>query len=221
MWYSEEKKRQAGDIPMSYRREDSNAEQAFARFLDKYFYPRYFDYAERMYGRGPQLSGIDVVAQKDGISYNIDEKAQLHYINKDLPTFAFELSSTRMSNGAVNQGWLLNGTLLTDKYLLLWPFARTNSFMGIQEEDFCAARFSLVDRAKLIHFLCQNGFSPDALEKDVARIRQEDMAGRVYSDNPDIYYYRSTQLDEGPINLVIKRKLIDSIADGSGYIQRP
>lgn len=63
----------------------------------------------RVHDEQGQRSGIDVeFTGADGRVYYVDEKAQLHYLNQNLPTFAFELLSfqkgywypyTRILNG--------------------------------------------------------------------------------------------------------------------------
>jgi hypothetical protein len=86
----------------SRRTEDMSAESELARFLDENFYDHFpnadaFDSIERIYNKNLQLSGIDVVFNaKDGRTFRIDEKAQLYYLNKDLPTFRSKSSSFGM-----------------------------------------------------------------------------------------------------------------------------
>lgn len=47
-----------------------------------------------MHDEQGQRSGTDVeFTGADGRVYYVDEKAQLHYLNQNLPTFAFELLS--------------------------------------------------------------------------------------------------------------------------------
>ena len=77
----------------SRRRADMAAEEQLAVFLDRYLYARFPDAAagteiRRIADRGEQLEGTDVrFIRRDGRVRNIDEKAQLYYLNRDLPTY--------------------------------------------------------------------------------------------------------------------------------------
>ena len=72
---------------------DLTAEKEVSKFLDKYFYRTVMvkDF-HRYTSKDEQLKGKDVkftfAKFKEII---VDEKSQGHYVNKDLPTFAFEI----------------------------------------------------------------------------------------------------------------------------------
>lgn len=82
----------------SLRKSDSIAEQALGAFLDEHFYETLhkrdagFEY-ERVHDRKRQLKGMDVIVNYHGNRIVIDEKSALHWINRNLRTFSFELSS--------------------------------------------------------------------------------------------------------------------------------
>ena len=81
---------------VSRRAADMNAESELAEFLDENLYSQLlgegkFLSIERMAEKKQQLQGIDVTAKTQNSVFYIDEKAQLYYINKNIPTFAFEL----------------------------------------------------------------------------------------------------------------------------------
>ena len=120
----------------SRRGQDMSAEAELARFIDEFLYARFpngdaFKAIIRVCDKEQQLQGIDVIfTALDGREFVVDEKAQLYYINKDLPTFAFEISFLR--EGWPTTGWLCNETLKTDLYLLIWPFATQDEAMGIR-----------------------------------------------------------------------------------------
>ena len=78
----------------SRKRTDMAAEAELAAFLDLYLYQPllqegHFISIKRQQDRNQQLLGIDVEAETKNRKYRIDEKAQLYYINKDLPTFQY------------------------------------------------------------------------------------------------------------------------------------
>jgi hypothetical protein len=68
-------------------------EKEIAHFLDEFFYPKIASFTKRYSSKEDQLIGKDILIEttKTG-RVIVDEKAATHYINKDIPTFAFELS---------------------------------------------------------------------------------------------------------------------------------
>lgn len=92
---------------VSRRAADMNAESELAEFLDENLYSQLlgegkFLSIERMAEKEQQLQGIDVTAKTQNSVFYIDEKAQLYYINKNIPTFAFELQF--LKGGRVIEG---------------------------------------------------------------------------------------------------------------------
>ena len=88
-------------------------------FFEKFFYTR--DEVKDFYRyklKDEQFMGMDVRFSfgelKDIV---VDEKAQLYYVNKDLPTFAFEVEY--MLNGELKHGWLIDKGKMTKYYLLI------------------------------------------------------------------------------------------------------
>ena len=78
---------------MSYRKRDSKVEKEISSFLDTYFYPKIVNNFNRYSSKEDQLSGKDVSFSYMRLSkLVVDEKAATHYINKNIRTFAFELS---------------------------------------------------------------------------------------------------------------------------------
>lgn len=75
--------------------EDKRKEELFAKWLDKYYYSTKIPPSKkitRIYDEKLQKVGIDVIVESGrGNIFYIDEKATLHYINKNIPTFAFEI----------------------------------------------------------------------------------------------------------------------------------
>ena len=94
----------------SRRTEDMSAEGQLGIFLDRYLYSRLEEAGRirsfrRVRDRSGQLRGTDVIlTAPEGGALRLDEKAQLYYLNRDLPTFAFELSF--LLQGKEVPGWL-------------------------------------------------------------------------------------------------------------------
>ena len=77
---------------MTLRKQDSHAENAVAQFLDQFFYQKYVRNQIRYSDLETQLKGVDVTFDfEEQIQLLVDEKAAAHFVNKNIPTFAFEL----------------------------------------------------------------------------------------------------------------------------------
>ena len=198
-----------------------------AEYLDRYLYPRLVQSgaitaARRITDRQRQLQGIDVeVRLPDGSSCAVDEKAQLYYLNKALPTFAFEVQFLRQ--GQALPGWLCDRTLVTDRYLLIWPSAETDDPNGIIWQQFIAAECMLISRARLCGYLAQQGLTASGLFGAAGQLRQQGTVGKVpIGQLKGIYLHASDprHYAEAPINLVIGRSHLERLASAH-YLVTP
>ena len=85
---------------------DLEKEQSLQNLLDLYYRKHLLHYDfERISDLKEQIAGVDLVFtdKVSGEPFYIDEKAQLDYINEELPTFAFELSYHK--NSEPKKGW--------------------------------------------------------------------------------------------------------------------
>lgn len=205
---------------MSYRDADTRAERELAAFLDeRQLYTRYLGYQsiQRVTDPELQLAGADVVAMGQDRAHYIDEKAQLHYLARPLPTFAFELEFLRY--GSPVTGWALRPDLMTDKYLLLWPQANIADFRLVERGDFTQVGYLLLDRLQLWLHLVRLGLTPQVLRERAAQIRTSGQGGRHPTGIDGITLHFSTQLSEQPINLVIRRPILEGLADRFGTVE--
>lgn len=196
---------------MSYRQRDSSVEKEIGKFLDRYFYPKISKEFRRFENKEDQLAGIDVqftLPEKESII--VDEKAATHYINKDIPTFAFELSF-KLSNGKDIQGWLLDTSKKTEYYLLMW--IKASKTWDLVSDDIKEVKAILIDRYKLIKYLESEGYNSEKLERAVTKIRKNKLDGALgKNSNSSIYFYSTLRLSEEPINVIIKRKKLEELA---------
>lgn len=203
---------------MSQREIDMHAEQALAKFLDVHLYRELlnegnFTSFQRITSIAQQKQGIDVIAKTDTSVAYIDEKAQLHYINKTLPTFAFELEF--LLNGQAIEGWFLNDRLKTTHYLLLWPNARTTDIAKITSIDFTQVEGMMISKEKIKRYLDSIEINTSFLKKATNLLRQRNHTGpqETAYDGIKFFVSPSTTYSENPVNIVISKKILLEVAD--------
>ena len=128
----------------SFRKSDSEAEIEVGKFLDNQFYFKYVKNFQRRITYEEQMLGIDVSFDlEDEVNLLVDEKAMVHYVNKSLPTFAFEVSF-KLATGKEVEGWLLDKSKLTQYYIIVWIWATKDK--GFKEKDITKIELILVKR---------------------------------------------------------------------------
>lgn len=205
------------------REKDMSLEKEIASFLDKYLYSKTNFMVRRAENIEDQLKGIDVVLKPEDGSTEliVDEKAQGHYINANLPTFAFEIDFKR-KDGAITEGWLFDEKKTTTHYLLIWIFASNPKDVRVETID--RLRCILIDRKKIQEFLAESGLGKSVIIEKAKSIRKEGVAGRLFDSallkqplmpgqSIDHYFYFTTFLAEQPINIVIRRDTLEKLAD--------
>ena len=98
--------------------EDYNKEVLLGKYLDTLYTDLFPGLTiERINDFAEQHNGVDLIISKGDDRYIIDEKAQLDYIDKTLPTFAFEI--TYLKGGQEILGWLFDKRKKTHKYFVI------------------------------------------------------------------------------------------------------
>lgn len=205
-------------MPVPLFAKDIRAEASFAAFLGKTLYkplekiivspagPVSFN---RMTDMEMQMHGVDVLMCEGFHELYIDEKSQLHYINENVPTFAFELSY--LKNGIVEPGWLLDSRKLTHAYMLCWP-------VGIKRDEFDeyrGARTLLVPKNALLAALSRLGYNRNELATRDEFMRKNNMFGPFRTKINDFWFYYTKNHAEQMINLVIRTSFLEKIAIAS------
>lgn len=203
---------------MTQREIDMHAEQALAKFLDDHLYRELlkeekFAFFQRVTSIAQQKQGVDVIAKTDNSVAYIDEKAQLHYINKTLPTFAFELEF--ILDGRAMEGWFLNDDLKTTHYLLLWPNARTTDLSRLSSEDFSRVEGMMISKIKMKRYLEEIGLDDTELRRVTKSLRQRKLSGSQESPYDGIKFFisPSSSYVENPINMVISKRVLMKLVD--------
>ena len=217
----------------SFRAIDSANEQMVARFLDENFYNTpLFEKAIRVTDKQEQLMGKDIIVSSSKLGLSdaiVDEKDTAHYVNKNIPTFAFELSFL-LYDGTEVEGWLTDKSKETEYYLLLWPFAKLVEPVSKPPEfkEITKLRYMLVKRADVVNLLLNKGFDRKAL---LEKAREMRTVVKGYQDNQELkaidkekygFYFMYTYfLAERPVNVVIPRQMLEEISLVSGYCEKP
>ena len=181
---------------MSNRYQDTINSKEVEKFLNKYLYKKEF---ERVSDKARQLKGIDVIYG----DYIIDEKCALDYINKNLQTFSFELSSVNKS-GQRYDGWLINKELETTHYLLCYinkcKVDRNPTCEAIEEMEVI-----LVEKKKLIDFI----------EAKCDRLPEIIKVAKSVSstfNHKGFKIIKSNHKAESPINILVRREDLRNIS---------
>ena len=183
-------------------------------YLDKQypviFEPKGFQ-IERVFDKAQQKQGIDVILNKGDKFYHIDEKAQLDYIDRPIPTFAFEISFLIHDNW--RQGWLYDSSKTTDIYFLITDICCNKK--GFAKSGFKSVVIRGIYRTKLISFLEQKGLNKDRLLDIEHSIRRSEKHGRhplveLDEKTEGYMFYSFNNKSEKPINLILKLDLLSN-----------
>ena len=212
---------------MSNRKSDTRGEKALGLFLDRFFYPHLceiegFTSTERIYDAENQRLGADLIIRNSaGATITIDEKAQLHYINNPKPTFALEVSYINEKTMDVSDGWFVSNSSKTDCYLLVWvDSARTTLVNRLVEEDFNEITAVLVTKKRIIQYLGRLGYSIERIKQCAHDLRDNDSTNAIELSPTVFLYYSNEGYDEKPINIVIDKKVLYTLAYGVYKVNR-
>ena len=182
--------------------DDLKREQQLAPLIDHYYSTCLNQYTfKRIHDRKNQFEGIDVVFEHktNGNSYAIDEKAQLDYINEDLPTFAFEVSYKK--RGVFKKGWFFDAAKKTEFYSLI------TAIYTDEPNVFTSCKITLVNRLKLTAFLDDRKVTGERLKTYIKN--SNTVHGKLklkeLNDRTEGYLYLSSRNKaEQPINLILR-----------------
>ncbi len=192
---------------------DKKLEELFGKWLDTHFYNKKNEYTNiiRIKDRKIQKIGVDVIVDiiDDGShkQYYIDEKTALHYLTKDIDTFAFEI----LNRGSGAKGWLFNSTCATNCYLLAWPRSNTNN--PLTEEDIEKAELMLIDKIKIINYLDSIGVTSENIVELVNK-NEDIKASKSYKVkiNEFVSLHYNETLKERPVNLLIMKEKLSELS---------
>ncbi len=189
---------------MSTFKSDLAQEHLLFPYLDDLYKSKGLSF-ERVHNRNRQHHGEDVIFNINSQHFIIDEKAQLHYLNKDLPTFTFELSYLN-KDGQIHEGWLLDAKKETQYYFLITGIFLKNDNTNLSDyKDIESLKITSVNRNKLILYLESSGLSKSKLITYDLDIRSNKTFGKnpipEFKNPKEGCLYFTEHLQEQPINL--------------------
>ncbi len=181
---------------------DLKKEQKLFPFLDAIYTDKLRHYTfKRVSDYKAQLKGIDIVFTHNTTrqDYLIDEKAQLDYINDDLPTFAFEIQYEK--KGRQKEGWLFDNTKETHFYSLI------TALFEDSPDTFTSCKITLVNRDKLIAFLAAKKITKDFLMTKIEKRPHKHaklVLDRLNPKTEGYLYFSTKNKAEKPVNLILR-----------------
>lgn len=186
--------------------EDKRQEELFGKYLDKRFYPLYKkSKVTRVYDEDKQNKGIDVIIENsDGRKVKVDEKAALHWMHREIYTFAFEITNTTSRA----EGWLYNEENETEYYLLAWPHATD---LSVPNEDvFCNNEIMFIRRADVKKILEERNLNRDKImqiyREHGEEWSKEEKYWKMYLCQ-GIWLHLTKYLREQPLNVLISKSI--------------
>lgn len=166
---------------------------------------------ERNSAVSDQLLGIDVRLQKEGRTWVVDEKSQLNYIGRSLPTQALELDY--LIGAKRHQGWLFDSTKVNEFFTFVFDIRLRNGATRFhRHEDLGTFTAVIVERGKLIQALANAGLNESTMDKYVRELRSTYTRFRSLR-YPAVSITCSKQLAEQPINLVVHRRFLEALQE--------
>ena len=194
---------------MSLRKQDYQSEKAVADFLDAYFYPNQTTRFHRFESLNHQLKGIDVQFDFESCKQLlVDEKTAAHFVNKNIPTFAFEIDFIGSDN-QLKTGWLLDSEKSTQAYLLSWIWAKKEKHYAVEDIEYLEV--VLIQRSAIIDLLKRHDVDELRLKRISQEMRSTQNYGAHFKHPSRPFYFSLTKhLVEKPCNVIIhKNKLIE------------
>lgn len=194
---------------MSLFKKDIEAEQILGDYLNIQYQKANLN-TQRNNNLDLQIKGVDIIlTDKANLSFKVDEKAQLHYLNKDLPTFALEINYIK--DNEIKLGWLYDSSKITEIYAFIFSI---HLLPGIDKltkvEDIKSCDVVFVNRIRLINELA-------LLDIDLKSCQLMSEKLRSDSSNPKIIHTSgfnfqiSNHLSEKPVNLIVKKTFLVNI----------
>lgn len=205
-------------------KQDLEGEAIAGKFLDLVYYNNFFESYRRTSNPREQFDGIDVVVHTDNNKIvNIDEKVQLTKLGNPTPSFAFEVAF--LKDGELKKGWLFKDN--STEYYLLGYFNKMNGSPKRLTDMRQIKEFELVvvSKKKIVDFLKSKGYTAEYLRSEAMKLKEivdgnqklpegysvgETGYRKTLEKGINVFY--TTYLAERPLNVVIRREILDKLA---------
>ena len=187
---------------------DIKVEEEISAYMDKYFYEKYVEDFKRYDDESSQNLGIDVHFNWGDIGQIlVDEKSNSSekYINKFIPTFAFEIQNTRSGN----IGWLIDEKKLTQYYMLIYVWATNPKMIPININQLHCI---LIYRSTIRNYLSNIGYDDMKLLEECNRAKHNNSSGKINTKHNEVYFFYTPWLAEAPFNIIIRRNILSSLS---------
>lgn len=217
------------------RKDDHNAECAFAKFLDRRFYPYVskhmgYDRFMRETRVQEQCNGCDVMLFNESfdaeLPLRIDEKASITYCNgRPLHTFLMELSCISQYDGKEYDGWFVNDKSITDMYALVTNIrANFIEYGEITEDSFDSATIMMVRKSVIMDYLAQRGLTIDVLKSLPSKLRKGNISHKWQNPTTgsfewDFEFDVNTNLSTTPVSIKLNNGLLQRLCDYRFYVK--
>lgn len=183
-------------------------ESILAEFLDDKYKSQLNWSTVRVADKLIQKLGVDFLLCLDGIDIRVDEKAQLSYLNEQLPTFALEIDY--LINGNEKEGWLFDSSKYTDFYAFVFCICVNNKEKVLKSvEDIVSCEVVFVNRLKLINELSKLGLTAAICKQNSLDLRAGNLVKLPCGSK--FNFHISRQLSEQPVNLVVTKTFLEGI----------
>lgn len=190
------------------RREDEKCSEIVSAFLDKNFYNK-CDFFERVFDKERQISGIDVIFEKNNEKYICDEKSAIRYVNRFLKTYSMELSFINRKN-ELNLGWLLDESKINNSFAFIYiDKAKHDSIQS--ENDIEQVEIIIVKKNKILNYLNNLGLDKKKLIEFSIFLRNNEKCNFLIENGLKIIC--SKKLFEKPVNILIPRLILRQLSD--------
>lgn len=193
---------------MSLYQRDIAQEKILADFLSNHYKLSSLR-IKRIDDKSHQLAGVDLILEADsGLEFKVDEKAQLHYLNKDLPTFALEINYYK--DREFKEGWLFDSKKVTEIYAFVFSIHLLDGLNELKsEKDISSCEVIFIRRIKLMNELSKLGLDYSSCLKASQNLRSDDKLTKI-EHGSGFNFQISRHLEELPINLVVRKKFLES-----------
>lgn len=194
---------------MSRFHDDLRKEETLGTFLSEQYRLANLK-IQRIADKNLQMRGIDLIlADEKGLQFKVDEKAQLHYLNKDLPTFALEINY--LKGDKLLDGWLFDPKKLTEIYAFVFSIHLADGLLELAKaDDIHSCEVVFVNRIRLLTELAELDLNLKTCRENSRALRQEGGGPKIA--HPSGFNFQvSNHLAERPVNLVVRRAFLEKI----------